>query len=129
MGVMRFRNEVLAQFHDAYTIRDAGTGFEVHGTEGSLFAQDAMTEKPGARVFLVRGDQREEIDIGAFEEPYVRGVRAFADAVRAHGSAPATGEDGVWSLAVAAAVRESVRTGRVCRPSVDPSFVRGDASA
>ena len=128
MGVMRFGNDVLAQFHDAYTISHAGTGLEVHGTEGSLFASDAMTGKRGLAL-LVRGDKREEIDVRADEKPYVRGVRAFADAVRSRGEAPATGEDGVWSLAVALAVRESVRTGRACRPALDPAFARGGRSA
>jgi 1,5-anhydro-D-fructose reductase (1,5-anhydro-D-mannitol-forming) len=36
MGVMYFRNGVLAQFHDAFTVKHAPTGIEVHGTEGSL---------------------------------------------------------------------------------------------
>ena len=33
---LRFRSGLLAQFHDAFTTKFAGTGFEVHGTEGSL---------------------------------------------------------------------------------------------
>lgn len=35
MGVIRFENGVIAQFHDGFTTRYAETGFEVHGTEGS----------------------------------------------------------------------------------------------
>ena len=41
MGVMRFSTGLVAQFHDAFTIRYAGTGFEVHGTDGSLIATTA----------------------------------------------------------------------------------------
>ncbi|HEX4200871.1 MAG TPA: Gfo/Idh/MocA family oxidoreductase, partial [Chthoniobacterales bacterium] len=40
MGVMYFRNGALAMFHDAFTIKHAQTGVEVHGTEGSLIAKN-----------------------------------------------------------------------------------------
>ena len=33
-GVLRFRSGLLAQVHEAFTTKFAGTGFEVHGTEG-----------------------------------------------------------------------------------------------
>ncbi|MBV8278714.1 MAG: Gfo/Idh/MocA family oxidoreductase, partial [Verrucomicrobia bacterium] len=46
MGVMYFRNGTLAMFHDAYTIKHAQTGLEVHGTDGSLIAKNIMTQDP-----------------------------------------------------------------------------------
>jgi 1,5-anhydro-D-fructose reductase (1,5-anhydro-D-mannitol-forming) len=113
MGVMRFRQGALAQHHDAFTIRHARTGFEVHGTEGSLYAEDVMTQDPIGRVVLRReGAADEEVDVGPPEDLYVRAVRLFNAAVRGDGQPAATGEDGVRSLAIALAVRESVRTGR-----------------
>src|SRR5262245_16057204 len=81
MGVIRFRNGLLAQFHDAFTIRHTGTGFEVHGTEGSLIGQDVMTQAPTGRITLRRGDQSEPIDPGPHEDLYTRSVRLFNDAV------------------------------------------------
>jgi 1,5-anhydro-D-fructose reductase (1,5-anhydro-D-mannitol-forming) len=49
MGVLRFRSGLLAQIHEAFTTKFAGTGFEVHGTEGSLIARNVMTQQPRAR--------------------------------------------------------------------------------
>ena len=50
MGVVRFANGALAQFHDAFTTRYATTGFEVHGDEGSLIGRDCMTQAPKGEV-------------------------------------------------------------------------------
>ena len=112
MGVMRFRSGVLAQFHDAFTIKHAGTGFQVHGTEGSLLAEDVMTQQPIGRVFLRRGDQAEPVDLDPPEDLYTRAVRLFNHAVQGDGHPAATADDGVRSLAVALAVLESTQTGQ-----------------
>jgi 1,5-anhydro-D-fructose reductase (1,5-anhydro-D-mannitol-forming) len=112
MGVMRFSGGLLAQFHDAFTIAHAGTGFEIHGTDGSLFGEAVMTQDPTGRIVLRRGDQREEIDVGERENLYVRAVRNFNQAVRGTGQPSATGEDGIRSLAIGLAVREAARTGQ-----------------
>jgi 1,5-anhydro-D-fructose reductase (1,5-anhydro-D-mannitol-forming) len=112
MGVMRFGKGTLAQFHDAFTVGHAGTGFEVHGSDGSLFAEDVMTQQPKGRIFLRKGDSRVEVDVGTPENLYVRAVAAFNRAVRGDGTPAATAEDGVRSLAVALAVAESARSGR-----------------
>jgi 1,5-anhydro-D-fructose reductase (1,5-anhydro-D-mannitol-forming) len=115
MGVMRFRGGVLAQFHDAFTSRHAVTGFEVHGTDGSLYARDVMSQAPRGTVTLRRDGQEELIETGPHENYYERAVRLFNAAVRGEGEPAATGEDGVRSLAVALAVRESAATGRVTK--------------
>jgi 1,5-anhydro-D-fructose reductase (1,5-anhydro-D-mannitol-forming) len=115
MGVIRFRSGLLAQFHDAFTIRHAGTGFEVHGTEGSLIGQDVMTQAPTGRITLRRGDQTEPIDPGPHEDLYTRSVRLFNDAVLGNGAPAATGEDGIRSLAVALAAAVSASTGSAIR--------------
>jgi 1,5-anhydro-D-fructose reductase (1,5-anhydro-D-mannitol-forming) len=112
MGVMTFRNGTLAQFHDAFTIKHTGTGLEVHGTEGSLHGRDVMTQDPIGHIFLRRGDHEEEIDPGAPENLYIHLVRRFNQAVHGQGQPFATGEDGVRSLAIAAAALESANTGR-----------------
>lgn len=120
MGVLRFDGGALAQHHDAFTIRHARTGFEVHGTDGSLYAEDVMTQDPVGRVLLRReGGGITEIDVGAPEDLYARSVRLFNAAVRGEGEPAAAGEDGVRSLAIALAVRQSVATGcRVAVPSL-----------
>jgi len=112
MGVIKFRSGLLAQFHDAFTIKNARTGLEVHGTDGSLIAEDVMTQEPQGRLFLQRQDKREEVDLGQHENLYTHQVRHFNDAVRGQGTPFATGEDGVRSLAVASAVLESTKNGQ-----------------
>ena len=115
MGVMRFRSGVMAQFHDAFTIRHAGTGFEVHGTGGSLLAKDVMTQQPIGQITLRKGDETRTVDLDPPEDLYTRAVRLFNQAVQGEGQPSATGEDGVRSLAVALAVLESTKTGQHVR--------------
>jgi 1,5-anhydro-D-fructose reductase (1,5-anhydro-D-mannitol-forming) len=114
MGVMRFRNGVIAQFHDAFTTPQASTGFEVHGTAGSLYGRDVMTQRPIGTVSVRRDGREEEVPLH-HENLYERSVRCFNAAIRGDGEPAATGTDGVQSLAVALAVREAAETGQtVC---------------
>jgi 1,5-anhydro-D-fructose reductase (1,5-anhydro-D-mannitol-forming) len=118
MGVMRFRDGAIAQFHDAFTSRHAFTGFEVHGTEGSLYGRDVMTQRPVGTV-TIRREGREEAVAVKHENLYERSVRCFNSAIRGEGEPAATGVDGVRSLAVALAVRESAQTGRTVQVASD----------
>jgi 1,5-anhydro-D-fructose reductase (1,5-anhydro-D-mannitol-forming) len=112
MGVMYFRNGLLAQFHDAFTIAHTGTGLEVHGTDGSLVAESVMTQDTIGRITLKRGDLHEEVKLDAAEDLYIRSVHNFNQAVMGKGQPSATGEDGLKSLAIGLAVLESTKTGR-----------------
>jgi 1,5-anhydro-D-fructose reductase (1,5-anhydro-D-mannitol-forming) len=111
-GVIRFRSGVIAQFFDAFTTKYAVTGFEVHGSDGSLIATNCMTQAPIGEVLLrtAAGDEQLPIDR---ENLYVRGLRAFHAAVRGEGRPAATGEDGVRSLAIGIAALESAASKRV----------------
>ena len=111
MGVTRFKSGVIAQNHDAFTIGFAGTGFEVHGSEGSLIARDVMTQRPIGTVVLRSRAGEEALEFDR-EDLYVRSLRLFHAAVRGEGAPSATGEDGVWSLATALAFVESARSGK-----------------
>jgi 1,5-anhydro-D-fructose reductase (1,5-anhydro-D-mannitol-forming) len=114
MCVWRFRSGVIAQSHEGFTTPFAGTGFEVHGTLGSLFAKDVMTQKPVGSVTLRTAQGEEELSFDR-EDLYTRSLRAFHAAIRGEGRPAATGEDGVWSLACAEAALESARTGRTVK--------------
>src|ERR1700730_5713215 len=70
MGVIRFRSGLLAQFHDAFTIKNARTGLEVHGSDGSLIGEDVMTQEPQGRLFLQWQGKREEVNLGPHENLY-----------------------------------------------------------
>ena len=119
MGVTRFGSGVIAQNHDAFTIGFAGTGFEVHGTEGSLIARDVMTQQPVGTVVLRTGSGEETIEFDR-EDLYGRSLRLFHAAVHGEGAPSATGEDGVWSLATALAFVESARSGKAV--AVEPGL-------
>jgi 1,5-anhydro-D-fructose reductase (1,5-anhydro-D-mannitol-forming) len=119
MGVIRFRSGLIAQFHDAFTTKFATTGFEVHGSEGSLIATNCMTQRPVGDVLLrtAAGEERLPID---HENLYARALRAFHAAIRGEGAPAATGEDGVRSLAIALAVRQAAASGRLI--AIDPGL-------
>ena len=118
MGVMRFRDGVIAQFHDAFTAPHASTGFEVHGTEGSLYGREVMTQRPIGTVTIFRDGGAEAIPV-EHENLYERSVRCFNAAIRGEGEPAATGADGVRSLAVALAVRESAQKGLTVQVASD----------
>jgi 1,5-anhydro-D-fructose reductase (1,5-anhydro-D-mannitol-forming) len=111
MTAIRFEGGVVAQTHDAFTVPFARTGIEVHGSAGSIYGRDVMTQRPVGEVIL-RTERGEEAMALVPENMYVRTVRAFAAAVRGEGRPSCTGEDGLRALATALAALESVRTGR-----------------
>ncbi len=111
MGVLRFPSGVLAQFHDAFTTQYAETGFEVHGSDGSLVARNVMTQKPVGTVVLRDKDGERELPLD-HKNLYETALQAFHAAVAGKGKPAATLEDGVWSLATGLAVAEAVKTGK-----------------
>jgi 1,5-anhydro-D-fructose reductase (1,5-anhydro-D-mannitol-forming) len=111
MGVVRFKSGVLAQFHDAFTTKYATTGFEVHGSEGSLIGTNCMTQQPVGEVVLRNASGEHRLEI-APENLYVRSVTAFQNAVRGKGQPAATGEDGIRSMTLALAALKSAKSGR-----------------
>jgi len=110
MSVLRFDNGVLAQLHDAFTVKYAGTGLEIHGDAGSLLARDVMTQRPVGHVVLRDADGERDVPI-EHENLYVRGVAAFCAALRGEGAPAATAEDGIRSLNAALAVAQACRLG------------------
>lgn len=119
MCIWRFKSGVIAQSHEGFTTKFAGTGFEVHGTKGSLIARDVMTQKPIGQVVLRTEKGEEELSFDR-EDLYVRSVRAFHAAIRGDGKPSATGEDGIWSLSCAEAALQSAKSGRVI--VIDPKL-------
>jgi 1,5-anhydro-D-fructose reductase (1,5-anhydro-D-mannitol-forming) len=119
MCIWRFESGLIAQSHEGFTTKFAGTGFEVHGSEGSLLARDVMTQRPAGSVLLRTGKGEEELPFDR-EDLYARALRNFHAAIRGEGAPSATGEDGVWSLASAEAVLRSAREGRAVK--VEPGL-------
>lgn len=116
MSVWQMPSGVTVQTHEGFTIRHAGTGFEVHGTEGSIFARNVMTQQPIGEIMLVTESGQETVPFSD-HNLYTRAVGLFAEACAGKGTPAATGVDGVKSLAVAAAVKKSATSG--ARVAVD----------
>jgi 1,5-anhydro-D-fructose reductase (1,5-anhydro-D-mannitol-forming) len=114
MGVMRTERGRLVQFHDSFTSRHSYTGFEVHGTEGSIYGRNVMTQQPVGTIVLRRNGEEEEISV-THENLYERSVRRFNAAIAGEGEPAATARDGLCSLAVALAALESTKTGCVAK--------------
>jgi 1,5-anhydro-D-fructose reductase (1,5-anhydro-D-mannitol-forming) len=110
MSVWTMPSGAMVMAHESFTHGFAGSGLEVHGTEGSIFARGVMTQRPVGEMDLVTAAGREGIAYPAAQPLPRRGARICRGGVRAR---PAGGRrrDGVASLAVALAVREAARTG------------------
>lgn len=119
LSLIRFRSGLLANLFAGFTTKYAETRVEVHGTEGSLFARDCMSQVPGGAVVLrnAAGETPIELD---HQNLYTRAVRAFHDAIEGKGEPTATGRDGLISLAVALASLESAKTGKLTE--IDPGL-------
>lgn len=114
MSVWSMLSGAMVQAHESFTHPFAGSGVEVHGTEGSIFGRGIMTQKPVGEVELVTASGRHAVGF-APHDLYAHAVALFAESVAGRGRPAADGIDGVKSLAVAAAVREAARTGRAVR--------------
>ena len=101
--------QVFAQ--ESFTHAYAGSGIEVHGTEGSIFARNVMTQRPIGEIELVTNAGPKSVSFSD-HNLYEQSVKRFAEAVVGKGEPAATGRDGVKSLAVASAVKQSAETGR-----------------
>ncbi|MGE8106595.1 Gfo/Idh/MocA family protein [Allorhizobium sp. NPDC080224] len=110
MSVWTMPSGAMVMSHESFTHPFAGSGLEVHGTEGSIFARDVMTQNPIGSIELVTASGREAIGFD-HHDLYAEGVRRFHAAVAGDGEPAATGLDGVKSLAAALAVREAAARG------------------
>lgn len=114
MSVWTMPSGAMVQTHESFTHPFAGSGIEVHGSEGSIFGRGIMTQKAVGEVELVTASDRQPV---AFDrhDLYGHSLGLFAAAVAGQGRPSADGIDGLKSLAVAMAVREAARTGRAVR--------------
>jgi 1,5-anhydro-D-fructose reductase (1,5-anhydro-D-mannitol-forming) len=110
MSVWTMPSGAMVFAHESFTHPFAGSGLEVHGTEGSIFARGVMTQLPVGEVELISTVGKEAVPYSS-HNLYQQAVQDFLAAVAGRGQPAATGEDGIASLAVALAVREAARTG------------------
>lgn len=111
MSVWSMPSGAMVQSHESFTHGFAGSGIEFHGTEGSIFARNVMTQEPVGEIRLVNADGETDIAFGD-HNLYVRSLGLFNGAAKGAGRPSADGVDGIKSLAVAFAVREAAQSGR-----------------
>lgn len=111
MAVLRFPGDVLVQIHGGYTTPFSPGGIEIMGERGIIVGRDCMSQRPIGTVSVRDADGEREIPL-KHHNLYHRAFGLFTGAIHGDGRPAATGEDGVASLAVALALRESARTGR-----------------
>ncbi len=121
MAVLRFNNGVVAQLHDAFTVKHAATGIEIHGEQGSIVGRDVMTQQPVGELLLRTAAGEQAVPV-AHENLYARGVAAFCAAMQGTGVPAATAEDGLRSLGTALAVAQACRMGTSV--SIPESFTK-----
>jgi 1,5-anhydro-D-fructose reductase (1,5-anhydro-D-mannitol-forming) len=111
MSVWTMPSGAMVMAHESFTHPFAGSGLEVHGTEGSIFATGVMTQQPAGELALVTASGREVVPYPT-HNLYAQAVTDFLSAVAGKGRPAADGRDGVASLAVALAVRTAAETGQ-----------------
>ncbi len=111
MSVWTMPSGIMVQSHESFTHPYAGSGIEIHGTEGSLFAQGVMTQRPTGTVTMTDRDGALQLNYDR-HDLYSYGLKAFSQAIAGRGRPAADGVDGLKSLAVALAVARSAREGR-----------------
>jgi 1,5-anhydro-D-fructose reductase (1,5-anhydro-D-mannitol-forming) len=120
MSVLRYEGDVVVQTHDAFTVAYAGTGFEVHGTDGSIFATDVMGQEPIGNVILRDATGEQVLEVPNRRDMYEVSLEAFARAIEEKTEPAVTGVDGVLALAVALAVQEAAGSGHRVQIVSDP---------
>ncbi len=110
MSVWAMPSGAMVFSHESFTHPFAGSGLEVHGTEGSIFARGIMTQNPVGTIELVTaaGTTKIAYDLANLYENVIANFNA---SVAGAALPSASGTDGVKSLAIALAVREAARTG------------------
>jgi len=110
MSVWAMPSGAMVFSHESFTHPFAGSGIEVHGTNGSIFAQGVMTQEPVGTIRLVTAAGQADIpyDSGSL---YQAVISNFNASVTGAAQPSASGTDGIKSLLVALAVHESARTG------------------
>jgi len=128
MSVIRFEGQVLVQTHDAFTVGHAGTGLEVHGTDGSIIATDVMTQDPVGQVVLRDDLGSREVPVDDRRDLYEVTLEAFARAIAGEALPVVNGAAGAKAVAIALAVKQAAESGRTVpvegRPASSPAGER-----
>lgn len=105
-----FTNGVIATSMESFVIPFNQTTLEIHGSEGSILIENAMTQDPVGKVSFRDKSGIREIPVPDKEDLYIKTIRQFVA-----GEPYATGEDGILSLQGALMILESIRTNQIAK--------------
>jgi len=111
MSVWSMPSGAMVFSHESFTHPFAGSGLEVHGTDGSIFARGVMTQEPVGTLELVTASGKTLVPYDA-TGLYRTVIANFNALVQGTTTLSATGTDGIKSLIIALGVREAARTGQ-----------------
>jgi 1,5-anhydro-D-fructose reductase (1,5-anhydro-D-mannitol-forming) len=114
MLLVRMKSGLLVEVAESFNTPHARTGLEIHGTRGSIVAEDVLLQRGAGSVYIEVDGRRDAVPVEPLS-PYLRVIREFNAAVLGNGAPVAAGEDGRKSLLLALAAQESARTGHVVR--------------
>jgi len=114
MSIWTMPSGVMVQTHESFTHRFASTGVEVNGTKGSIVARNVNSQNPIGEVILTDESGTRSVPFSD-HNLYTRSIGLFVEAVKGNGRPSADGVDGIKSLAVAMAVKESATSGKSVR--------------
>lgn len=115
VSCLRMANGALVTMHQAFTVPFAGTSLQVDGTSASVIARDILSLEAEGELELRDSRGRQRLAREGAGDVYGLSVRAFVETVYGRGVPTASGQDGVASLAVAIAMRESAKSGKRVR--------------
>jgi 1,5-anhydro-D-fructose reductase (1,5-anhydro-D-mannitol-forming) len=116
LSLWQFPSGLCAFTHQGFNTPHASNRLEILGDQASLEARGVLNQAPGGELVWRRADGDLSLRLD-HDNLYLRGLREMHQAIAGQPSDMASGEDGLKSLAVALAVRESARSG--CRVKVD----------
>ena len=110
--VLRFRNGALGQLHASQAVPHPRDDIALYGTEGRVLAPNlSRPDRDSVMSFITRDGER-EFPVSS-RGSYLRTIDAFAEAVAAGRDPSPSGEDGLRSVEVTAAIADSIRQRRV----------------
>ena len=110
VGQMRFRDDILAQFHSSFVV-PFHTSMEIVGSDGALNIPNPFKPGINEKIYLTRDEKTETITIKG-QELYIGEVEDMADAILLGKDSLVSLGDSRANVAVITALLESARSGK-----------------
>ena len=110
--LLRFRNGTLGQLHASQAVPHPRDDIALYGTEGRVLAPNLSRPDRDSVMSFVTRDGEREFPVSS-RGSYLRTIEAFTEAVTAGRDPGPSGEDGLRSVELTAAIADSILQRRV----------------